>query len=237
MVAFARHSSDPVRWLGDSTCQHGHDSILAWLRANYPLFLTDPNRFTTRIQGNLGECMAFCIGHFLEFTDERPFAMNALAPLDDISRPEIDIVWIHFDADDPANDFVILQEVKTTLDPDLVITSRLVDDYTKLFGTNIRLTAHTRMRHIKNILDTTVGRPDLSSRVSGLVGRSPVASGKVKLLPTIVHERNGVDPTQRMLAVQTALVAKGWDRSQIDTWSISLSDLGERLVRLALGSA
>ena len=85
VVAFARHSSDPVRWLGDSTCQHGHDSILAWLRANYPLFLTDPNQFTTRIQGNLGECMAFCIGHFLEFTDERPFAMNALAPLDDIS--------------------------------------------------------------------------------------------------------------------------------------------------------
>jgi hypothetical protein len=58
VVAFARHSSDPVRWLGDPSCQDGHDAILDWLRQNYPLFLADRSQFTTRIQGNLGKCMA-----------------------------------------------------------------------------------------------------------------------------------------------------------------------------------
>ncbi len=56
------------------------------------------------------------------------------------------------------------------------------------------------------------------------------------LIPTLVHERGAGDPSTKLLAVKTTLVSEGWSSEVIVPWSISLSDLAQRLMRLAIGS-
>src|SRR5262245_3068569 len=74
---------------------------------------------SVRIQGNLGEFMTFCIGSDLGFPRNfRPFAANALAPLVDVSRADIDILWLRL-AKTAANDVLVVHEVTTTTDPSL----------------------------------------------------------------------------------------------------------------------
>ena len=215
-------------------CQTGHDYLLVQLGEVAPYFLSPEDPLTTRIKGNLGEFVSFCVGQALAFASYQPFAVNAFDPLKNISSPEIDIVWLRFSTP-PGDDSILLQEVKTTGDPRLTYVSRLTADYSKLFGTDPGLTLHTRLQKIKNVLEFSMGRSDLARRVSRLAGNSPATSPRVRLIPTAVHEKVASQPITKMLAIRDTLLGMGWGADAIQPWSISLTDLDTRMDRLSHG--
>jgi hypothetical protein len=57
----------------------------------------------------------------------------------------------------------------------------------------------------------------------------------VRLLPTLVHEKNGTTPHPKMLAIRETLIGLGW--TEVEAWAIALSDLDQRLVRIATGKS
>ena len=99
----------------------------------------------------------------------------------------------------------------------------------------MRLTLHTRLQDIKNKLEFEQRRLDLARRASALAGGSPRTSSQVRLLPTMVHERAGADPQTKMLAIRETLLSRGWAAGAVVGWAIGLTDLDDRLVRLATG--
>src|SRR4051812_22571352 len=106
-------SGSVALWTGDPACQAGHDHIRDWMRANvkpYPVAWVKGDR---RTQGNLGETITFCVGAFTGLHNYHIFSANAFTPFSKISRNEIDLLWISFGAT-AADDFAIIQEVKTT---------------------------------------------------------------------------------------------------------------------------
>lgn len=225
-------------WLGNPDCDAAHRSLLAWLIDCGAPFLTPELASNSRVKGNLGESIAFVVGYDHVFSDDRyhAYAANAFFPLRNISTPDIDIVWIYF-ADNPSEDRLLIQEVKTTGDLRLALADDLVDDYDKLFGTNPQVTLHTRLQAIKTKLKRGERAPELAGRISTLAGQSPSTSPQVTLLPTLVHERVGCDPRSKFLLVRTTLVGRGWSPGGISCWSIALSEINDRLVRLATGLA
>ena len=76
-------------WVGDPDCQAAHDAILHWLQENCPLFSTESAEDDNILRGNLGETIAFCIGHWYVFNDTlaHAFTANALNPFGKGSRP------------------------------------------------------------------------------------------------------------------------------------------------------
>ena len=50
-------------WRGNPDCQAGHDWLLNWLKSLPAPFLNSVQEFSVRIQGNLGEAIAFRIGY------------------------------------------------------------------------------------------------------------------------------------------------------------------------------
>lgn len=237
MSSFARHDTGGVvLWVGDPDCQAAHDAILHWLQENCPLFSTESAEDDNILRGNLGETIAFCVGHWYVLTDTlaHAFTANALNPFRKISKPEIDIVWIRFGAT-TDDDVAVLQEVKTTGSPALTLADSLIGDYDKLFGTDPRFTLHTRLQDIKNKLEYEHGRPELCPRMAELAGQSPQTSPQVRLFPTLVHERHGSDPQTKMLAIRETLCGRGWARQAVQPWAIGFFDLNHRLLRLAQG--
>lgn len=193
-----------------------------------------PAAVTKTCKGNLGEFIAFCVGKSNDFSSFTPFPANAFNPLSPISKSEIDIVWTFFGQEE-KDDCAVLQEVKTTSDSSLSMAYELVADYGKLFGTDPALTLHTRLQAIKNEMEFKLKEPTLCPRMSKLAGNSPSTSARIRLLPTIVHERKNSKPGLRMLAVRSTLVGKGWPPGAVESWAIGLFDLESRLIRLAMG--
>ncbi|MBM3226981.1 MAG: hypothetical protein FJZ47_24710 [Candidatus Tectomicrobia bacterium] len=142
MSGFARHETHGIcLWMGDPDCQAAHDGILQWLQEKCPTFCTDlPVGGSLNIlRGNLGETIAFYTGYWSVFqsVDVKSFTANALNPFGRISKPDIDIVWIHFGAT-TDDDLAFLQEVKTTGEVSLSLADSLISDYEKLFATNVQ---------------------------------------------------------------------------------------------------
>jgi hypothetical protein len=234
-VSFSCRNNGPLAfWTGDPDCQAGHDYLLIWLRKIVSSFLLREADFNRIIQGNLGESISFHIGYENEYAQCYPFPSNALTPLARISKPEIDIVWLNF-GEQPADDFAILQEVKTTTDSALSVADRLLDDYNKLYGTNPAFTLHTRLQAIKNDLEYRQKRPALCQRVLDLAGQSPKTSPRIKIIPTLVHDLAHTNVTRKLLAVRETLCSNGWTPSLVNPWSIAMSDLDNRLRRLVMG--
>ena len=149
--SFVAVTNDGVRaWQGKPNCQAGHDALLEWLKETAkPFRLRSEAKSSDNIlRGNLGEAIAFCVSYWHDCKHHRAFATNALRPLRPKSDIDIDILWLWFGAK-PAEDIAIIQEVKTTTEPDLGYATTVVDDYDKLFGTNTRLTLHTRLQDVK----------------------------------------------------------------------------------------
>jgi hypothetical protein len=235
MAGFTKQTTGNLLiWVGDPDCQAAHDAILAWLVNHISSFLVSSAAVNNICKGNLGESIAFCVGHWYKFSRFYPFPANAFNPLSLISKPDIDIVWIFF-GEDEDDDLAILHEVKTTGGASMTIAYDLIDDYEKLFGTNPRLTLRTRLDSIKNEVEYKLRRPDLCRRISRLGGQSPITSTNICLLPTLVYSREKGDPTAKMLSVRSILCTKGWSSGSVETWAIGLSELDNRLLRLALG--
>ena len=211
-----------------------HRTILSWLQqAVNGNFIQNGSPLSTRIKGNLGEFIVYQIGKSYAFTNLTiADAANAWIPLSDISRPDIDIVWLHFGTS-AADDWAALQEVKTTGQSRLALADDLTADYDKLFGENPRLTLRTRLDALKNKLEQQ-RREHLSPRLTALGGPSPKQAHGIRLLPTLVHD-SALDSSTKMVAVRQVLIGRGWSSGVVECWSVALQDLDRRLVRLALG--
>jgi len=236
MTSFTGEVANNVTaWVGDPDCQAVHDALLEWLRDTCSSFLPATSPYTSAIQGNLGESLAFVVGQENGFGEYRADCANALTPFLGISKPEVDIVWLSL-SEDPSLDHVVLQEVKTTIQARLDYADTLLDDYDKLFGSDLTVTLQSRLSAIAARLRYGGGsRGDLADRVVALSGESAATSQGVRLLPTVVHDR-GVEGAQtKLIAVREGVIGQGWSAHYVSAWSIALSDLNARLRRVAVG--
>ena len=237
MTGFKNNRGDIAGWLsweGDPDDDAAHQTILTWLQGlNAPGFLEGQTSLSNRVKGNLGEFITYCIGTTYVFTNVTisPTA-NAWEPLSDISRPDIDIIWLYF-GDTEADDWAALQEVKTTGGASLQLADSLIADYDKLFGENVRFTLQTRLGALKNRLDE-FGQGHLSPRVTLLGVPNPQRSYGIRIVPTLLHDAVD-DSSGKMVAVRQALIGRGWATDAVECWSIALGDIDQRLARLARG--
>lgn len=162
-----------LSWEGDPDDDAAHQTILTWLQGvGTAGFLKPTDPVSNIVKGNLGEFIAYRIGEGYVFTNVTiAHAANAWDPLSQISRPDVDIVWLYF-GNTEADDWAALQEVKTTGQASLGLANHLITDYEKLFGENLQVTLQTRLGALKNKLDQQ-GQGYLSSRVTALGGPSP----------------------------------------------------------------
>ena len=223
-----------IAWEGDPNDAAAHQAVLAWLQpAVTSGFLQAPSSAWNSIKGNLGEFIAYCIGKNYVFADVAvAHAANASDPLSPISRPDIDIVWLHF-GEIESEDWAVLQEVKTTGEASLRLANDLLDDYDKLFGENLRLTLHTRLNALKNRLDQQ-GSSHLCTRVSALAGPSPQQSPAIRLVPTLLHDA-AHPSSEKMDVVRQGLIGRHWASHAVVCWSIAFSNIDQRLNRLSRG--
>jgi hypothetical protein len=235
MPAFTHNISGNIRlWSGHPNCQAAHDSIIAWLKERNIAFRETASLTDNILRGNIGETITFYIALHNGYEPCHAYPANALRPFNPNSAIDFDIAWVYF-GDNAKDDWAALQEVKTTSGKDLSYANALIPDYEKLFGTNIRLTLQTRLQDIQARLEFGSKRRDLGNRVFRLAGNTPQTSSRVRLLPTMVHEKVGTAPDQKMLAVRETLIGMGW--SEVEAWAIGLSDLDQRLVRIATGKS
>lgn len=234
MTFSKRNVSEVVLWVGQPDCQAAHDYLLLRMEDMGADYLMSESAVSNSIKGNIGEFVAFDIGRQHDYTDFLPFPANAFKPLNPISRPELDIVWLYFGVTE-LDDIAVLQEVKATGDPDLGYARALIEDYEKLFGEDMQLTLRSRLDAIKNEVQYKLKRPELCSRITALAGNGPETSPRLRLLPTLFHELDGSKPEVRMVAIRSTLVGKGWSPSAVQAWAVGLSDFDERIVRLAMG--
>ena len=101
MDCFAKNATGGVAlWRGHPDSQAAHDSILAWLTsrfsASYFFSSVPPVSVHNILKGNLGECIALCVGTWNDFYSFHSFPINAHDPLRTKSRDGVDIVWILF---------------------------------------------------------------------------------------------------------------------------------------------
>ena len=221
-------------WEGDPDDDAAHQTVLNWLQSVATAgFLKPSESPSNATKGNLGEFIAYQIGRSYVFTNITiAHAANAWDPLSNISRPDIDIVWLHF-GDTEADDWAALQEVKTTGVASLRLADDLITDYDKLFGENLRLTLQTRLGALKNKLEQQ-GQGAFSPRVTALGGPSPILARGIRLVPTLIHNA-AQDSLTKMSVVRQVLIGRGWSSDVVECWSVALVDLDDRLTRLARG--
>jgi hypothetical protein len=228
-----------VSWRGDPDDGAAETWLLAWLRDELHLTFRPPGSpaISTRIQGNLGESVTFKIGRSHDFAGCRAFAVNALDPLQDISRSGLDMSWVHFADDNPADDIAVIQEVKTTVQNNLSLADGLLSDIEKLFGTNPAFTLPGRLTHVANVLEFEQGNKALAERVLSMLAHTPQSAKRVQVVATLVHDAEVSGSDVKLTAVLVAATGFGWSKDQLTAWSIALSDLGPRLQRLSEGGS
>lgn len=226
-------------WSGaDPACVGLYTHLQAFLQARQAMLLPANATLSNSQRGNLGEFIAFVIGHQKVFNTphHRIVTNNAYDPLSGISISGLDIAYVYFHPTNPQGDMLFIQEVKTTSDSSLAYGDALVTDYRKLYEGDGRTVLVNRAAAIKNRLEFEHRlSDDLLARVDDLVGTSPQNSTQVHLVPTLVHEAAGSDPVTKLIAVRTQIAGFGWAHSQITAWSIALANLNDSLVQLATG--
>ena len=230
-------SSTITLWRGNPDCQAGHDYLLNELCHFVSSFLPPISIISTRQQGNLGEFIALCIGKEAAYIGADMFPANAFDPLQDISKSDIDIIWLYISDDNPEDDFVVIQEVKTTIVSNLNYANTLVQDYDKLFDVNPQFTLNNRLQSLKNEVEFKLQKPHLCSRINAFAGISPQSCPRVKLVPTLIHDRTVGNPSATLGLIRSSLISKHWISSNVSAWSIALYHLSSRLNRLATGQS
>ena len=220
-------------WIGDPDDNAAHQEILSWLQGQNTQFQGANTTPSNSMKGNLGEFIAYQIGkHYVAPVAAIAFTANAWDPLSNISRSDLDVVWIDLSGN-PMQDSVTIQEVKTTGGTSLSLAYDLISDHEKLFGQNLKLTLRTRLSSLKNKMDQQ-GLGNLAPRLTALGGPSPGLTKGVQLWPTLVHD-SSVSSQAVMAAVQQAIIGLGWPPSVIESWSIELDDLDRRITLLSRG--
>ena len=223
-----------VSWTSNPDDDFAHRTILHWLQnAITNGYLNSSEPLSNATKGNIGEFVVYKIGESYVFTNGPiAFTANAHDPLSQISRPDFDIIWLSF-GDNATEDWAAIQEVKTTGESSLSLANELVSDYQKLFGENLHLTLQTRLGSLKNKMEQQ-GQGHLSSRITALGAPTPETAQRIRILPTLVHD-SAYDSSVKMVSVRQMLIGKGWSSGVIECWSVALSNLDDRLSRIARG--
>ena len=237
MPGFSNERGNAAGWLawqGDPDDDAAHRTILEWLREVVPAgFIEVHDALPNRVKGNLGEFIAYGIGKNYVFTSvEIASGANTTDPLANISKPDVDIVWLNI-GETQTDDWAVFQEVKTTGDASLGLADALFTDYEKLFGEDVRLTLQARLGALKNKLDQ-MGQGHLSPRVTQLTAPSPELASRIYLVPTLLHDARN-DPSAKMVAVRQSLIGHGWNADSVQCWSVAMGEIDDRLSRIAQG--
>lgn len=229
------NNSGIVLYRGDLTCDDAHAALLdALIKMGTP-FLGGTQTISLSQQGNLGEFITLHVARTGPLLNTEKFAHNAIQPLAAISGAGIDLMYVYFDPLSEAGDLLYIQEVKTTLQNNLNLFGRLVDDTEKLFSVDINLTLQSRIQFLANSFEIERNSDAHAERVIRLGAKAPKECKRVRLIPTGVHDAKVTDPVQKMLAVRSSITAFGWDSNAIEPWAIALTDLEDRLLRLSRG--
>lgn len=188
-------------------------------------------------KGNLGEAITVLIGKTDRFSAE-PFVCafgGALTPFSAGTTIGLDITIVYLDPmGQVSNDRLFVQEVKTTGKSDLAYSKALIGDYKKLLDTTAP--ALSLMSRVSALMAKLKWEHNFSDeklkRVEDLVQVTPGDCTRLRLLPTLVHDR-GVDSSVAMSHVIAEINKQGWAPDCIEAWSISLSKLDEVLVHMA----
>ena len=153
MTGFQLNTEDNggrLEWHGYPDDDAAHRTILGWLEQEVTSGFNDNDHpVSNRVKGNIGEFIAYKVGANYVFTNgEIAATANAWNPLSDISQPGLDILWLYF-GPTTANDWVAIQEVKTTSQSNLSLADQLVMDYDKLFSEDLRTTLRSRLDGVK----------------------------------------------------------------------------------------
>jgi hypothetical protein len=224
-----------IEFVGEPDDDAAHRWIVDQLETELATTFVD-TPLTNAVKGNLGEAITFCIGNEHDFAAMRSKGANYTQCTSSISRPDIDIVWMHFDENAQA-DHVWLQEVKTTGAATLSLADGLIDDYDKLFDTNPKLTLQTRLASLAAEYRFLALDSDKADRLISILESSLSAddSPHISLVPTVVHQCSSESASTKLLAIRTTLIGRGWGAQKIASWSVRLGDLDARLERLSQG--
>lgn len=192
---------------------------------------------TTGQMGNLGEAITYLVGRTERF-NSTPFVAalgSALTPFNPSALTGVDITIVYLDpSGQTENDRLFIQEIKTTAATELGYSKALIGDYEKLLDTTKpTLSLMSRVSSLKCKLkwEHHFGQ-DLLQRVEDLAQPSASDCGRVRLLPTLVHDRNA-NPIAALSYVMTEIHKQGWPQGCIEAWSISMTQLGQALLKLA----
>ncbi|MBY5639519.1 hypothetical protein HFO39_33040 [Rhizobium leguminosarum] len=221
--------------LGDPDCDAAHKALLKELQRLRVPFLDDSAALTNRQKGNIGEFVTLHVARGLQFGAMEKQAGNALEPLSDISKAGLDLVYVYLDKSNALNDLIYIQEIKTTAQKTLGYWEKLTEDYEKLFATDLDFTLQSRIQTLAFRFEIEQNNDEYAERVKRLGATTPQGCTNVRLLPTGIHDLSVGNPVEKLVAIQSAITVFGWNAAQIAPWAIGLSNLEERLLRLARG--
>jgi hypothetical protein len=218
-----------------------HKALLRFLgRLVGKAFFASMTDLPEPVKGNLGEFVSYFVGRKCGgcMAYQFQFPTNALMPLTHASTPGIDCIWLHVGGR-PADDWIIVQEVKTASTEDCAHARHLEDDFERLIAPDTTSLA-VRLRSLKNVLEFGWRKPGLAARLNKFIEPKVEKFVNTIALPTLVfdHVRATEDTaTARISVVRDALISKGWLPGRVQAWVIGFGDLESRFIRLAMGRA
>ncbi len=247
MVHFSK-TQVPVVGVGDIHCYVGApncSAFYAWVLRTledlmHPGF-GPPSPPLTKItpgqMGNLGEAITYLVGRTERFASV-PFIValgSALTPFNPSAITGVDIVIVYLDPNGVvANDRLFIQEIKSTGAVKLEYSKALIGDYQKLLDTTTpHLSLMSRVSSLKCKLKWEHHFDSgLLQRVEDLAQPSASDCTRIRLLPTLVHDRNS-DPIAALSHVMVEIKKQGWPQGCIEAWSISIAQLNQALLHMA----
>lgn len=187
--------------------------------------------------GNIGEAITYLVGRTERFNSV-PFVAtlgSALTPFNASALTGIDITIVYLDPNGVvANDRLFIQEIKTTGAAQLGYSAALIGDYQKLLDTTKpSLSLMSRVSSLKAKLKWEHHfAPALLQRVENFAQPSASDCTRIRLLPTLVHDRNS-NPVVALSHVMSQIQLQGWPQGCIEAWSISISQLNQSLLHIA----
>jgi hypothetical protein len=228
---------------GDPDCaafyQWIHSELTTILKKNWPPKIT---ALTTGLRGNLGEFISYRVARASGLYGKKNgftiALMGALTPLQHGAPPGLDITIVYLDPGGDVNkDCLYIMEVKTTGNLTLTYATALVGDYKKLLGkATIAGSLGERMNWLQAYLsETHEFSEDDVERVGNLFMPAPKDCTRIKLLPTLVHDRNAGDAAAiaALDNVSKKIEGLGWRKSAITPWSIAMKKLTKCLIHLS----
>lgn len=221
--------------LGNPDCDAAHLALLTELRRFRVPFLDKTTVPSNRQKGNIGEFLTLHVARGMEYGEMHKQAGNALEPLSDVSKAGLDLIYVYLDENDQENDLLYVQEIKTTGQKTLAYWDNLTSDYEKLFATNLNFTLQSRIDTLALKFEIEQNNDEYAERVRRLGATTPQGCSNIRLLPTGIHDLQVGQPVTKLLAIRSAITVFGWNANQIAPWAISLSQLDDRILRLARG--